>query len=53
MNGCVWLRALGGSLETILIRNAILNAEGLDDLQVEAMVEQLVAMAAKKHRKGA
>lgn len=47
MNGAVWFRALGGALESILIRNAILNAEALSDLQAEAMVDQLVKMAAK------
>lgn len=53
INGCVWLRAPGGNLEMVLIRNAILNSETLDDVQIEAMVEQLVAMASKmaKHRK--
>lgn len=51
MNGAVWLRSTGGALETTLIRNAILNAEGLTDVQAEVMVEQLVAMAAKMSRK--
>jgi exosome complex component RRP40 len=47
MNGAVWFRASGGALETILIRNAILNAEPLTDLQAEAMVEQLLIISSK------
>jgi hypothetical protein len=47
MNGAVWLKATN-SIETIVIRNALINAEYLDDLQSEAMVEQLARRA--KHR---
>jgi len=50
MNGLVWIRAQTSSLELVIIRNAILNAEQLaDDLHVEVMVEQLIALAAQKH----
>lgn len=44
MNGGVWVRA-EGIKDTVVIRNALLNAQSLDDAHTEAMVEKLVAMA--------
>eukprot|EP01038_Epipyxis_sp_PR26KG_P016255 gene16255-22137_t len=50
MNGCVWLRGMS-IMETIIIRNAILNSEILlDPLEIMVMVEKLVKIA-KKHSK--
>ena len=43
----MWFRA-AGNLETIIIRNAILNAEKLSDVQTEAMVEILAERIRKK-----
>jgi len=44
MNGLVWIKA-GNVIHTIIIRNAISNAEFLSDAHTEAMVEQLVRRA--------
>jgi hypothetical protein len=46
VNGAVWLRS-GGVVESVVIRNAILNAELLNGPQSEAMVAQLVKKAKK------
>jgi exosome complex component RRP40 len=40
MNGAVWIRA-PDIITTIIIRNALLNSEFLDDHQIEAMVDEL------------
>lgn len=40
MNGAVWIRA-PDIITTIIIRNAVLNSEFLDDHQIEAMVDEL------------
>ena len=47
MNGLVWVRA-GNVVDTIVVRNAIANAEYLDDAHTEAMVEQLVRRASAR-----
>lgn len=44
MNGFVWFKA-GCVLDTIVLRNALSNAEGLDDLHTEAMALQLLRRA--------
>jgi len=51
MNGGVWFRILDDNIiNTIVIRNAILNAQYFDDdIQVIAMVDQLIE--ASKHIK--
>lgn len=41
MNGVVWIKAASVK-ETIVIRNAILNAQALDAYRTEAMVDILV-----------
>lgn len=46
INGAVWLRAANNStVDAIVIRNAILQAEELDDAQLVALVEELVKRA--------
>ena len=40
MNGAIWLKA-AEVMETIVIRNVLLNSVMLDDVQIEAMVETL------------
>lgn len=46
MNGAVWVRAKT-CIDSIIIRNAVLNSEFLNDVQTEAMVEQLIKVAKK------
>ncbi len=46
MNGAVWIRSKD-TMESIIIRNAILNSEYLDDIQTEAMIEAVVKNARK------
>ena len=46
-NGLVWIKA-GNPLDTIIVRNAITNAELIDDSHTEAMVEQLVRKSKPK-----
>lgn len=46
MNGAVWIRSKD-SMESIIIRNAILNSEFLDDIQTEAMIDAVVKNARK------
>jgi len=42
MNGAVWIRAAGDSaVDGIAIRNAVINAEHLDDAEINAMVDQI------------
>ncbi|RYY77675.1 MAG: hypothetical protein EOO69_13680 [Moraxellaceae bacterium] len=50
MNGAVWFRSMGGALETIIVRNAIINSEALSDLQTDAMVDQLMKISNKLAR---
>jgi hypothetical protein len=38
MNGGIWIKAKG-IVESIIIRNAIINSEFLNDLEIEAMVD--------------
>ena len=45
INGAVWFRCPSSPLETIIVRNAILNSQFLDDAHCEAMVEKLVELA--------
>lgn len=51
MNGAVWFRSNGDAIEQIIIRNALLNAEFLTDVQAEAMVDRLVELSNKAKRK--
>ncbi len=46
MNGAVWIRAKT-TVESIIIRNAILNSEHLDDVETEVMVDQLIKVSKK------
>ncbi|KAK7250183.1 exosome component 3 [Aureococcus anophagefferens] len=41
-NGAVWIRS-GNTLDTIIVSNAVENAEHLDEAQVAPMVDQIVA----------
>ena len=47
MNGCVWLRA-ASPLEMIILRNAIVNAEAMDDASVTALVAVLLQRLQKR-----
>ena len=47
MNGAVWFKA-ADALELVLIRNIILNAVMLDDVQTEAMVDALAARVRRR-----
>eukprot|EP01039_Chlorochromonas_danica_P005903 gene5904-6499_t len=53
MNGAVWMRSAGENQdqEEILLRNALLNAETLTDIQAEAMVDQLFLLASKRTKR--
>jgi exosome complex RNA-binding protein Rrp4 len=51
INGAVWIRCEGGPIDLVVIRNALLNAEFLDDIQAEAMVEQLAALGTKSKKR--
>lgn len=46
MNGAIWIRSQS-HLDHVIIRNAIINAEFLDDIQCEAMVESLIELSKK------
>ena len=51
LNGAVWLRSFDNSaVDMIVIRNAILCADGLDDAQIIAMVDELVHLSKKVGR---
>lgn len=45
MNGAVWIKAKGGHLDHVIIRNSIVNSEHFTDEQTEVMVERLVELA--------
>ena len=47
MNGLIWIKSKE-ILHTVVIRNAILNSEFLNDIQSEAMVEKLCAFMRQK-----
>ena len=49
MNGAVWFRS-SGILENVIIRNAILNSQYLNDIEIEAMVD-VMASSKKMMRK--
>eukprot|EP00639_Heterosigma_akashiwo_P015269 CAMPEP_0206365220 /NCGR_PEP_ID=MMETSP0294-20121207/2714_1 /ASSEMBLY_ACC=CAM_ASM_000327 /TAXON_ID=39354 /ORGANISM="Heterosigma akashiwo, Strain CCMP2393" /LENGTH=179 /DNA_ID=CAMNT_0053811027 /DNA_START=1 /DNA_END=540 /DNA_ORIENTATION=+ len=42
MNGGIWINS-GSSMHTIIVCNAILNSEGMNDDEKEAMVEQMIS----------
>jgi hypothetical protein len=46
MNGAIWVRAQS-AVDSIIIRNAVLNSEFLDDLETQVMVDQLIKVAKK------
>jgi exosome complex RNA-binding protein Rrp4 len=48
MNGVIWIRCPSNHLDTIIIRNAILNSQHLDDLQCEAMVDKIISISKTK-----
>lgn len=48
VNGAVWFRSSNHPIEMIIIRNAILNSQYLDDEQSDSMVEKLVELAQAK-----
>jgi len=47
MNGCVWLKA-ATPLEMIILRNAIVSSEAMDDTSVTALVSVLLQRLAKR-----
>ena len=51
MNGAVWFRSNGNAMEHIIIRNAVLNAEFLDDVKTEVMVDRLVELSNKSKKR--
>ncbi len=51
MNGAVWFRVEGSPMDHVIIRNAILNAEMMGDIEAEVMVEKLIELANKARRK--
>ncbi len=52
VNGAVWFRGVT-DVETIVIRNAILNSEYLEEVQTIAMVDKLAAVAKKLQKRKA
>jgi exosome complex component RRP40 len=51
VNGAIWFRSPNSHLDMIIIRNALLNCQYLDDQQCEAMVEKLVMLSKKTCKK--
>jgi exosome complex RNA-binding protein Rrp4 len=46
INGCIWIKGCNVT-ETIVVRNAILNSEVLNDIQIDSMVDKLSSIASK------
>lgn len=52
VNGAIWFRGVS-DVETVVIRNAILNSELLDEAQTIAMVDKLAVLAKKLQKRKA
>lgn len=50
MNGAVWIKS-SGILESIIIRNAILNSQYLNDIEIEAMIDVIASSNRIKRKK--
>ena len=49
VNGLVWIKS-SDCFATVIVRNAILNAEDLDVAHTEAMVDRLLVLVAARKR---